>query len=71
MGSVRETTSASNEPICKEKKDEFLIAQIDQWLPMIALIAISFSRLDFLSIMSFNSFNGNDTVHWQFRIYPK
>ena len=29
-----------------EKKDEFLIAQIDQWLPMIALIAISFFPLD-------------------------
>jgi len=30
MDSVREKTSASNEPICKKKKDEFLIAQIDQ-----------------------------------------
>jgi len=28
MNSVREKTSASNEPICKEKKAEFLISQI-------------------------------------------
>jgi hypothetical protein len=28
MDSVREKTSASNEPICKEEKAEFLIAQI-------------------------------------------
>jgi hypothetical protein len=39
MDSVREKTSASNEPICKEEKTEFLIAQ---GLPMFALIAISF-----------------------------
>jgi hypothetical protein len=30
MNSVREKTSASNEPICKEEKAEFLIAQIAQ-----------------------------------------
>ncbi len=28
MNSVREKTSASNEPICKEEKTEFQIAQI-------------------------------------------
>jgi hypothetical protein len=42
MNSVREKTSASNEPLCKEEKAEFLIAQIAQ----IALIAISFFPLD-------------------------
>jgi hypothetical protein len=46
MNSVREKTSASNDPVCKEGKAEFLIAQmIAQGLPMIALIAISFSSL--------------------------
>jgi hypothetical protein len=39
MDSVREKTSASNEPICKEEKAEFLIAQIAQ----IAQIAIDSS----------------------------
>jgi len=36
MDSVREKTSASNEPICQEEKAKFLIAQIAQ----IAQIAI-------------------------------
>ncbi len=30
MDSVREKTSVSNEPICKEEKAKFLIAQIAQ-----------------------------------------
>jgi hypothetical protein len=30
MDSVREKTSASNEPFCKEEKAQFLIAQIAQ-----------------------------------------
>jgi len=36
MDSVREKTSASNEPIWKEEKAEFPISQIAQGLPMIA-----------------------------------
>ncbi len=41
MDSVREKTSASNEPICKEEKAKFLIAQIAQ----IAQIAIDCSGI--------------------------